>query len=258
MVATPTEFRPGRAVRARRGLRREEILAAAAELFARRGFHGVSIDDIGEAVGMSGPGLYRHFPGKEAVLAEMLLDISQRLLDEGGRRVVAAPDAAHALDALLRWHIDFALRQPALITVHGRELGNVPEPARRQIRRLQRLYVEEWVTVLTELIPSAPQARLRTATHAAFGLLNSTPHSASELGTEAMAELLYTMTRAALMAAAAPLSRQGGDDPGRAGTPEVAGQPHARSGERAEVDAMFDTEPVEHPDQVLGGEVAGG
>ena len=111
---------------------------------------------------------------------------------------------------------------------------------------------------MTELIPSAPQARLRTATHAAFGLLNSTPHSASELGTEAMAELLYTMTRAALMAAAAPLSRQGGDDPGRAGTPEVVGQPHARSGERAEVDAMFDTEPVEHPDQVLGGEVAGG
>jgi AcrR family transcriptional regulator len=193
-------------------LRREEILAAAAELFASRGFHGISIDDIGEAVGMSGPGLYRHFPGKEAMLADMLLDISQRLLDEGGRRVVAAPDAAGALDDLLRWHIDFALSRPALITVHSRELGNVPEPARRQIRRLQRLYVEEWVTVLTELIPDAPQVRLRAATHAVFGLLNSTPHSASphsasELGTEAMAGLLYAMAHSALMAAAAPLSR---------------------------------------------------
>jgi AcrR family transcriptional regulator len=189
--------------RTRRGLRREEILAAAAALFARRGFHGVSIDDIGSAVGMSGPGLYRHFPGKEAVLSDMLLDISQRLLREGSRRAIAAPDADAALDALLRWHIDFALTEPDLITVQTRELANVPEPARRQIRRLQRLYVEEWVTVLSELTPGAPQARLRTAVHAVFGLLNSTPHSASELPPEAMAALLHPMARAALTAAAA-------------------------------------------------------
>jgi AcrR family transcriptional regulator len=189
------------ATRTRRTLRREEILGAAADLFARHGFHGVSIADIGAAVGMSGPALYRHFPSKEAVLSEMLLRISQQLLDEGSRRAVAAPDAPAALQALIRWHIEFALSQPALITVQFRELGNVPQPAQRQIRRLQRLYVEEWVTVLSELVPGAPQATLRTATHAAFGLLNSTPHSASELSTGAMADLLYTMAQAALRAA---------------------------------------------------------
>jgi len=183
-------------------LRREQILTAAAALFAQRGFHGVSIDDIGSAVGMSGPGIYRHFPGKEAVLSRMLLDISQRLLDEGSRRAVAAADAEGALDALLRWHISFALSQPDLITVQSRELANVPEPARRQIRRLQRLYVEEWVTVLSEMSPRADQPTLRAAVHATFGLLNSTPHSASELPPEAAAGLLYTMARAALSASA--------------------------------------------------------
>jgi len=182
--------------------RREEILTAAASLFAQRGFHGVSIDDIGSAAGMSGPGIYRHFPGKEAVLSQMLLDISERLLGEGGRRASAAADAADALDALLRWHVSFALGQPDLITVQSRELANVPEPARRQIRRLQRLYVEEWVTVLSELSPHAAQASLRAAVHGVFGLLNSTPHSASELPAEAVAELLRTMARAALAAAA--------------------------------------------------------
>jgi AcrR family transcriptional regulator len=190
------------ATRMRGGLRREKILTASAALFARRGFHGVSIDDIGSAAGMSGPGIYRHFPSKEAVLSQMLLDISQRLLDEGSRRAVAAVDAPAAFDALLRWHISFALSQPDLITVQTRELANVPQPARRQIRRLQRLYVEEWVTVLSEMFPSAPQADLRTAVHATFGLLNSTPHSASELSAEAMAELLRTMARVALTAAA--------------------------------------------------------
>jgi AcrR family transcriptional regulator len=133
--------RPGSPAAGRREGRRAEILAAAASLFAERGFHGVSIDDIGSAAGMSGPGIYRRFAGKEAVLTDMLLDVSQRLLAGGSSRVVAASDAEAALDALLRWHITFALSQPDLITVQSRALANVAEPARRQIRRLQRLYV---------------------------------------------------------------------------------------------------------------------
>ncbi|WP_433500670.1 SACE_7040 family transcriptional regulator [Sphaerimonospora sp. CA-214678] len=179
--------------------RRAEILSAAAELFAARGFHGVRIEEIGSAVGISGPALYRHFTGKEALLAEMLLDISGRLHEQGARLATTADRADAALDALLRGHIDFALGEPALIRVHERELDNVPDPARRAIRRLQRLYVEEWVTVLTELHPGCPPARLRAATHAVFGLLNSTPHSARELPPEAMAELLHRLARTALM-----------------------------------------------------------
>jgi AcrR family transcriptional regulator len=174
-----------------------EILDAAAELFAARGFHGVSIEDIGGAVGTSGPALYRHFSGKEALLAEMLLDISERLHTSATSRVTEAPDAEHALDALLTGQIEFALSHPALIIVHDRELGNVPEPARRRIRRLQRLYVEEWVTVLSELYPDCPPPRLRAATHAIFGLLNSTPHSAF-LPPEEMRALLSSMAQKAL------------------------------------------------------------
>ncbi|WP_084265599.1 SACE_7040 family transcriptional regulator [Actinomadura macra] len=179
--------------------RRAEILAAAAELFARRGYHGASISDLGRSVGLTGPALYRHFSGKEAVLAEMLLDISERLLAEGVRRA-AAPDPGSALDSLLRWHIAFALDNPALITVHERELDNVPEPERHRVRRLQRAYVEEWVAVLHRLHPGLPDARTRAAVHACFGLLNSTPRSATGLDRAAMAALLHTMARAALAA----------------------------------------------------------
>jgi len=193
------------------GVRREEILAAAAALFARRGSRSVTIDDIGAAVGISGPGLYRHFSGKEAMLSEMLVGISERLLAEGGRRVVAAPNADAALDALLDWHVSLALSQPDLITVQERELANVPEHTQWQIRRLQRLYVEEWVTVLSELSLLASPARLRTAVHAMFGLLNSTPHSATELAPDTMADLLQVMARAALAAASAPTTPPNSD-----------------------------------------------
>ena len=182
--------------------RRTEILGAAAELFARRGYRGVTIGDLGRAVGLTGPALYRHFRNKETVLAEMLLDISERLLAEGRRRA-AAEDPAEALDALLRGHIAFALDEPALITVHERELDNVPDAERHRIRRLQRAYVEEWVTVLRRLHPGEPADRARAAVHACFGLINSTPHSASDLNREAMASLLHAMAHAALSASSA-------------------------------------------------------
>ncbi|WP_333753001.1 MULTISPECIES: helix-turn-helix domain-containing protein, partial [unclassified Streptomyces] len=74
--------------------RREQILKEAARLFAERGFHGVGVDEIGAAVGISGPGLYRHFPGKDAMLAELLVGISDSLLTGAKRRLAEADGAA--------------------------------------------------------------------------------------------------------------------------------------------------------------------
>jgi AcrR family transcriptional regulator len=180
--------------------RRAETLSVAAQLFARRGYHGTTIDDLGAALGLTGPAIYRHFRNKEALLAEMLLDISERLLAEGRYRVASAATPQGALDALLDWHIGFALDEPALITVHERELDNVPVPQRQEIRRLQRAYAEEWVQVLIGVRPGTPRARARAAIHATFGLLNSTPRSVGELGRVAMADLLHAMAGLALAA----------------------------------------------------------
>src|SRR5690349_20145034 len=127
--------------------RREQIRREAARLFAERGFLGVGVDEIGRAVGISGPGLYRHFAGKDAMLADLLVGISERLLGEGRSRVEAAAGPREALESLLQCHIAFALDESALITLHDRELLNLPEPDRRRVRSLQRQYVELWVEV---------------------------------------------------------------------------------------------------------------
>ncbi|TWP53293.1 TetR/AcrR family transcriptional regulator [Lentzea tibetensis] len=186
--------------------RREQILTAAAELFARHGFHGVGIDDIGAAVGISGPALYRHFRSKDAMLGEMLTSISERLLDGGQARVDAAADAASALHSLVRWHVDFALEDPALITVQMRNLANLTDPDRRRVRTLQRRYVEVWVETIRRTVPSADEPTARAAAHAVFGLINSTPHSA-HLDRDQMASLLSRMALASLTAAdLAPLT----------------------------------------------------
>lgn len=184
----------------RAGGRREDILDAAARLFAERGFHGVGVDDIGASVGISGPGIYRHFPSKDAMLAEMLVRISERLLAEGEMRVAAAADPRAALTALVGWQIDFALRHPALIVVQDRDLANVAEADRRRVRRLQRRYVEVWVGVLLRIDPAREEADARAAAHAVFGLINSTPHSAHALPRPQMADLLARMATAAALA----------------------------------------------------------
>src|ERR1700712_4146352 len=84
--------------------RRQRLLRAAARLFAERGFHGVSIEDLGGAAGIRGPAVYRHFPNKEAVLESLLVEVSERLLAGGRAQVAAASDAAVALRRLVVFH----------------------------------------------------------------------------------------------------------------------------------------------------------
>ncbi|WP_019548407.1 TetR/AcrR family transcriptional regulator [Streptomyces sulphureus] len=190
--------------------RREQILREAARLFAERGFHGVGVDEIGAAVGISGPGIYRHFAGKDAMLAELLVGISERL-NEGGRSRIeeaqaegGAEDAA--LDSLIHGHIEFALDDRALITLHDRELDRLRPADRKRVRRLQRQYVELWVEVVRGRYPGLGGPDARVAVHAVFGLLNSTPHLSGssalpDRGTTAA--LLHRLARGALAAAAA-------------------------------------------------------
>lgn len=191
--------------------RREQILAAAAELFARHGFHGVGIDDIGSAVGISGPALYRHFRSKDAMLGEMLTSISEALLAAGLARVGHTTTPEAALNDLVRFHVDFALDNPALITVQERNLGNLTEPDRRRVRALQRRYVEVWVDTIRAVVPAAGEPTARAAAHAVLGLINSTPHS-RHLDREQMATLLQRMAIAALVSA--PLAGQADADGG--------------------------------------------
>ena len=179
--------------------RREQLLATAAELFAARGFHGVSVADLGAAVGISGPALYKHFPSKDAILAAMLESISERLLAEGRARVAAADAPDGAVAALVDWHVEFALRHRALIVVQDRDWSSLPADSRERVRSLQREYVDLWATQLRHLTPALPLDAARAMAHAAFGLINSTPHSGL-LPDQEMRSVLSAMALRALAA----------------------------------------------------------
>lgn len=183
--------------------RRARLLSEAAALFARRGFAAVTTVEIGEAVGMSGPALYKHFRSKDAILAELLLDASERLL-QGAREIVGvapvtdAAAARAALDELIAFHIGFATAAPDIIRIQDRELAGLDAETNQRVRRLQREYVQDWDTVLTAAVPRLSAAERETRLLGVFGLLNSTPHSAPASGEDA-AGILTAMAHRALV-----------------------------------------------------------
>jgi AcrR family transcriptional regulator len=182
--------------------RREALLSAAASLVARSGFNGVSIEDLGTAAGVSGPAVYRHFSGKQAVLGALLIGVSEDLLAGGQAVVTGAPDAASAVSGLVRFHVNFALANPDVIRVQDRDLDSLLDADRHRVRTLQRSYVELWVKVLGRLHPGTEAAQLRIRAHATFGLINSTPHSAAAAPPAFVRSLLEEMALAALTPAA--------------------------------------------------------
>ena len=108
--------------------RRQQILDIAAELFAARGFHGVSVAELGAACGISGPALYKHFESKDAMLAEMLVSISETLLAEGRSRVAGRRGSARGARGARRVAHRVRHRAPR---AHRRPGPRLEQPARR-------------------------------------------------------------------------------------------------------------------------------
>src|ERR1700760_4635450 len=60
--------------------RRRQLLDVALDMFAARGFHATSMDEVATAAGVTKPVLYQHFPSKRALYVELLEDVGNQLL----------------------------------------------------------------------------------------------------------------------------------------------------------------------------------
>lgn len=187
--------------------RREQLLEAAAHLFADRGFHAVGIDDIGAAAGISGPGVYRHFRSKGALL-ESLCDRAMTRMLEGARGIPAAHGEPHtALEALVDLHVAFAVQERALIGVWVREMRALSDDVRRSLRRRMREYEEPWNEVLSRLREDLEPAEVAVVTSSTLAMLNGTAFTAPAVEADRLAQLLKRMALAALLSRRSPARR---------------------------------------------------
>jgi AcrR family transcriptional regulator len=191
-VVKPTQ------VRRRTAVRRRELITAAARLFAARGYYAVTVDDLGEALGISGPALYRHFPSKQALLVAVFDQVIELQREDLGQALSEAADPAGALEAMVRLHVRFAVEQRETMAVWRQEFHHLPEADSWRLRRSQRLYVEEWVHVVHELRSDLDDATVRALVHGVLALLQSPSDFQSGLPDEGVINLLMSMAVAAV------------------------------------------------------------
>ncbi|MFI6920669.1 TetR/AcrR family transcriptional regulator [Nonomuraea spiralis] len=156
------------------GVRKRVILLQAARLFVERGYADTGIDDIGAAVGISGPAVYRHFPGKQAILLA-LIELSLERLQEGTQAALADrdQDPQEALIALVDWFSRSSVENRSLTLIMQAELLWLPEQDRRRLNRQMRQIREEWVGLLIEVRPELSDLAARIAVTSVMGMVTA-------------------------------------------------------------------------------------
>jgi AcrR family transcriptional regulator len=151
--------------------RREQIIEAATGLFNVQGFHATSIDEIGAAAGITGPGLYRHFAGKDEILLAVFDRIWELLRSSIDRTEGLSPEVA--LDDLIGTHITLALDHGEALMLLVREKRHVPEYYQRAAERNDMRYTDAWAEVIIKMHPALTLDEARAAAHAVMGLIGS-------------------------------------------------------------------------------------
>ncbi|HEY7991134.1 MAG TPA: TetR/AcrR family transcriptional regulator [Stellaceae bacterium] len=159
--------------------RAEEVLEAAAMVFAERGFHGASTQDIADRLGMRQASLYYYFTSKEAALEQ----VCQRGLEDiiGDVEVIAAGTGTpvERLAAIMRRHVEPLAENCASLRAYLHEVRFLPRDAKRRVGKLARRY-ERIVEALLEEGIAAGELRdnldIHIAMDAILGMCNAAAH----------------------------------------------------------------------------------
>jgi AcrR family transcriptional regulator len=179
--------------------RREQILDVAIELFHQKGYHGTGMDEIGDAAGITGPGIYRHFKSKAQILDVGIRAAVTRSL-ENARRIVETTDSPQqALEDLIGNFVDGLLLSRAVSSVVMRERHALAPATRRWVDRAERLHVEEWVHVLSQLRTDLSDGEARLMVHAALWMCLSVTYYESGIDPAREGEVLKRMVRTSLL-----------------------------------------------------------
>ena len=150
--------------------RHETLLAAGARLFRTQGFPAVSTSDIGKKVGIAGPGLYRSFSSKQAILDTLLTRFDEWSALECIRVARTDAEMAERLRGLVAGRVRISLENPDLVAVSITELPYASAGIREVFVRNQSDRDALWMDLLRKTIPEtgAAEARLLVAAAVSF------------------------------------------------------------------------------------------
>lgn len=180
--------------------RREQLLTEAAELFRRRGFADVSMEDIGKAAGIAGPSVYRHFPSKAALLAAIGRRAGDRLMlaADHALRTSAPADEREALRRLAASYVQTLTGPPELLVAFSVDHVHIDERDRPELLRIQRDYVDQWVRLLEAVQPGLDTREAKITVHAALTIANDLTRTRRVAARPNLVEELTTLLHAVL------------------------------------------------------------
>ena len=155
--------------------RREQILDVSVQVFAQRGFHSTSMNDVAEAAGVTKPVLYQHFASKRGLFTEVLNDVGGQLLTSLGTATAEATTGRDRVQAGFAAYFTFVTENEAAFRVlFGAAARNDPEFASIVDGILED--VAEAISLLIE-IPGTAEHR-RVLAHAVIGIAEATSRDA--------------------------------------------------------------------------------
>ncbi len=140
--------------------REQAILRAAERLFFDRSFDGVSVDDIGRHAGVSGSAIYRHFSGKDEILAGLFDEVMEAILARLGE---PDEDPRADVERLLRVYVDLAVQHDKLAAIWLRDQRSLSEKYRRDHDHRQRRINDRMAGALQRCFPERTPDEIVTA-----------------------------------------------------------------------------------------------
>jgi AcrR family transcriptional regulator len=151
--------------------RSSEIHAAALELFARHGYEATTMADIGAAVGIRGPSLYKHVESKQDLLARVMTSTMADLLAAHRTAVATTGDPTERLRRATEAHVRYHTRHRLEAFVGNREIRSLTEPNRGRVLALRA----EYETCFRDLVNAGVAAgrfRVASARLASYAILD--------------------------------------------------------------------------------------
>jgi AcrR family transcriptional regulator len=156
--------------------RAAEIVDAAAEVFAERGYHGASTQAIADVLGIRQASLYYYFPSKEAALEQVCMRGVEGFVEQAAATAAGDEPAPEKLRALILGHLSPMRDRQAYVRVFLRDRHHLRDGSRRRVGRLSRRY-ERIVQGVMEAGVRAGELRAdldcRLATLALLGMCNA-------------------------------------------------------------------------------------
>lgn len=173
--------------------RRESLIGSATRLFRDAGFEGVGVDDIAEASGISGPGVYRYFASKQAILLAVVEEPIIRLRDGAVDIEKRLGPGREALRTLIARHAEQVVHGDGSLQVYHEVQKHLSPLDRARLRRLMSEYVAVWIRSLLAASPAIDVEDARIAAHGLTAFINSFPTYRSNVTLEHAQTTLTSM-----------------------------------------------------------------